>query len=632
MNQAQSRRFRMRSLLLLPLLLLVGLPSVSGAMSSTTTGLELSPLPSTVQAGIAVSVTVTAKNASGVDTAYAGTIKFNSNATRSVLPASYTFNPSVDHGVKTFFVTFLSPGPCNLQVEDLSASLSSPVSGVIVTTGPIAGFNIVLDPVVTAGVPYTFQVIPVDSAGNKVPYIGTLHFETSARLAQFPDDPPVIYDPQQQPPPQFSITFYSADPKVSLSVTSVREGFAGSTLTAVNAGAFHHVELSTTAPDPTPTCSEAAIVMTAEDAWDNPVPDAPTTPIKLCEQVDHSAIFISSTLTASAYSSTEKCVTGTLANIAQVVWKDLTPEDVQFTVFGVNAKAPLTLHFRGGIPSPLNSNFSFSQILPEPAPLAFRSGQLTAELTLRDQCGNPAVLPADKSVSFAADAPLALTPAVEERPGKWTTTVTLPECPVDPSKPLAVRPLINGESLMKPNGDPVEHFVLPQCLADVKLVLLSTPDSLIAKPGEMVDFSVQVSNESALVVTNAVLMLEPTDMTVAGASLTDQSLVDKGAGFELPELRKGTPLTVKVFAQATTQVDPQPQVSAKVWVTTSDGTVLTELQKVEFTEKDPGVNVGCVCHTASLPSQLLTWLALLLVASRPWGGLRRLRRGERNEH
>ncbi|MFL5343732.1 MAG: hypothetical protein ACJ8AT_03020 [Hyalangium sp.] len=631
MNQAPSRRLRTHCLLLLPLLL-VSLPSASRAGTSTTTSLEALTVTPPVQAGIPFIVSVTARNLSGVDTEYAGTLRFSSNAPRALLPSDYTFNPAVDHGTKTFLVTFQSLGQWDLLVQDVNVTtLSAKLSSVTVTPGPPVGFTVVLDSAVVAGTNYTFLVIPVDSAGNKTFYSGTLHFETSARLAQPPADTSFTYDPlQQPPPPPFPITFYSADPKVSLLVTDVRQGLSGSTLIAVRAGQFHHVELSTTAPEPTPTCSEATIVMTAEDLWDNPVPDVPATAVYLCEQVDRSASFVSTTLNPSTYSSSAKCVTGPLASTAQVVWKDLVAEDVAFTVSGVNAKAPLTLHFRGGIPSPLNSNFSFGPVLQDPAPLPFLTGQLTAELTLRDQCGNPATLPPDKLVSFAATAPLALTPTVLERPGKWTASVTLPECPVDPSKPLAVWPLINDEILKKPNGEQVQRLVLPQCLADVKLALLSPAASLIAKPGEMVEFEVQVSNESDVVVTGGVLMLEPGGLTVAGASLDGQALPAQGAGFELPELRKGSPLTVKVTAQATTQL--HQQVSAKIWVASPDGAALTETQSVDFQPKDPGVNVGCVSHAASLPSQLLTWLVLLLVASRPWGGLRRLRRGERIDH
>jgi hypothetical protein len=160
--------------------------------------------------------------------------------------------------------------------------------------------------------------------------------------------------------------------------------------------------------------------------------------------------------------------------------------------------------------------------------------------------------------------------------------------------------------------------------------VLTSADSLVAEPGELVELEVQVSTEGDLIVTGGVLMLEPQGLTVIGASTNGQALPAKGGGFELPELRKGSPLTVKVTAQTTTQFH-QP-VSTEVWVVDPEGTLLTQTERVDFQQKDPGVDVGCGCQTAGLPGQLVTWLALLLVASRPWSGLRRLRRGERIDH
>jgi hypothetical protein len=84
---------------------------------------------------------------------------------------------------------------------------------------------------------------------------------------------------------------------------------------------------------------------------------------------------------------------------------------------------------------------------------------------------------------------------------------------------------------------------------------------------------------------------------------------------------------VKLKAQATTSL--AQVMNATLWYTDEDGEELTPQQAVELTLTGPGVNVGCGCHAASLPSQLWPWLALLLAASRPWDRSRRLRRGER---
>jgi hypothetical protein len=515
-----------------------------------------------------------------------------------------------------------------VSLATTSPTLYSNVSNVTVTPGPPVRFNVALDPATVAGTVYTLQVIPVDEAGNTTSYNGRVHFETTVLSARLPPDTDINFTPQQ-PPPQFPVTFFSADPNPkTLTITDVTgQNLSKSVSTTVRAGPFARVALSTTAPDPAPTCSDTTLVLTAEDAWDNPVTDVPAATLTLCATSGSSATFVRSTLDRPTY--TNKCVMGSLASTSQVVWRDTEQEDVEFTVSGVSAKAPLTIHFKAGIPSPQTSNFSFRQSTQEPAPLLIRSGQLTAQLTLRDQCGNPATLPADKRLSFAAHPLLAVTSPVEDAPGRWTTSVSLPECPADPSKTLAVWPLINGEVLRKPNGEQVQRFVLPQCSTVAKLSVLTSADSLVTEPGERVEFEVQVSTEDDHPVKGGVLMLEPQGLTVMGASISGQALPAKGGGFELPELRKDSPLTVKVTAQTTTQL--HQTVSTKVWVVNPDGNLLTQKERVDFQQKDLGVDVGCGCHTAGRPGELVAWLALLVVASRPWGGLRRLRRGERND-
>ncbi|HEX5749114.1 MAG TPA: hypothetical protein VFZ09_22925 [Archangium sp.] len=508
-------------------------------------------------------------------------------------------------------------------------AIPSHVPGLLVVPGPPVRFIVALDRATVAGTSYTLQVLPVDEAGNPTRYTGRVHFETTVLRALLPPDTDVHFVPTETPLPQFPVTFSSAAPDLkTLTVTDVTgQNLTGSASTMVSPGPFAHVRLSTTAPDPAPACSETTLVLTAEDAWDNPVTEAPSTPVMLCAASGSSVTFVRSTLERPEYSP--PCATGILTGTAQVIWKDTKPEDVEFTVSGVDAKEPLTLHFKAGIPSPQTSSFSFSESTREPPLLLIGSGRLTAQLTLRDQCGDPAALPADKLLSFAASPPLAVTSPVEDSPGRWKTSVSLPECPTDASKLLAVWPLIGNEVLKKPSGEQVKRLVQPQCSTVAKLSVLTPADSLVAEPGEVVELEVQVSAESDLAVTGGVLRLEPQGLTVLGASINGQALPAKGDGFELPELRKGSPLTVKVTAQTTIQ--PNQTVSTKVWVVNPEGTFLTQMESVDFQQKDVGVDVGCGCQTGGLPGQLVTWLALLGVASRPGRGLRRLRRGERND-
>ena len=311
MNQAQRRRLRTSCLLLLLPLLVAGTPRVSlattGSTSTTaTTGFSIKGLPSSSSAlaGVALNVTVTAMTESGsVDPDYAGTIRFSSTALLALLPADYTFNPAVDHGTKDFLVTFQSLGQWELLIQDINIpTIYSNVSKIVVTPGPPARFTVDLDPATVAGAVHTVQVIPVDGAGNPTSYTGQVHFETTALRAELPPDTEINFVYDQPTPPQFPVTFFSAapDPK-TLTVTDVTQKISGSTATVVTAGPFDHVALSTTAPDPTPTCSEATLVLTAEDAWGNPVTAEPAATVTLCAPTGGSATFVKSTLDRSAY-------------------------------------------------------------------------------------------------------------------------------------------------------------------------------------------------------------------------------------------------------------------------------------------------------------------------------------------
>src|SRR5262249_31170847 len=70
--------------------------------TQTASTLALSDFPSSVTAGVAGTVTVTAKDASGnTATGYRGTVHFTSSDSQAALPADYTFT-AADAGVHTF--------------------------------------------------------------------------------------------------------------------------------------------------------------------------------------------------------------------------------------------------------------------------------------------------------------------------------------------------------------------------------------------------------------------------------------------------------------------------------------------------------------------------------------------------
>jgi hypothetical protein len=142
-----------------------------------------------------------------------------------------------------------------------------------------------------------------------------------------------------------------------------------------------------------------------------------------------------------------------------------------------------------------------------------------------------------------------------------------------------------------------------------------------------VEFEVEISNLGQEPLVNGVLMLSAEGLTVVEARLDGKALTPQSEGFVIPELLPNTKVKVKITAQASTQLGEKAH--AMVWYASPDGLELTKPQEVSFNVENLGVDVGCGCHSASLPGQLLPWLALLLAASRPWDRSRRLRRSER---
>ncbi len=82
--------------------------------------------PTTAQAGVAFSLTLTVVDAYGnVVTGYTGTVHFTSSDPQAGLPADYTFGSS-DAGVHTFSVILQTPGTQTIAIADtLNSSLAA---------------------------------------------------------------------------------------------------------------------------------------------------------------------------------------------------------------------------------------------------------------------------------------------------------------------------------------------------------------------------------------------------------------------------------------------------------------------------------------------------------------------------
>jgi hypothetical protein len=163
--------------------------SVTGSQTVTVgaaaaTHLVVSGLPGTPSAGVAGSVTVSAKDAYGnVADGYRGTVHFTSTDTSPgvQLPPNYSFVAG-DAGAHTFTsaVSLTTAGPQTVTATD---TLSSPITGsqpVIVQPGGATHLVVLLPGSLTAGVSASVTVSAQDPFGNAATgYRGSVHFTST---------------------------------------------------------------------------------------------------------------------------------------------------------------------------------------------------------------------------------------------------------------------------------------------------------------------------------------------------------------------------------------------------------------------------------------------------------------------
>jgi hypothetical protein len=115
-------------------------PSITGSQSAIVVNpgsamqLTVSGLPSPYSAGVAHSVTVTAKDAfDNTATGYRGKVHFTSSDPAAVLPADYTFT-AADAGTHTFSVTLKTYGTQSVTATDTAtASIAGSQTGIVVS-------------------------------------------------------------------------------------------------------------------------------------------------------------------------------------------------------------------------------------------------------------------------------------------------------------------------------------------------------------------------------------------------------------------------------------------------------------------------------------------------------------------
>jgi sugar lactone lactonase YvrE len=151
----------------------------STAPPGPATSLAAAGLPNSVLAGAAVTVTVTAEDASGhAATGYTGTVHFTSTDPAAVLPPNYTF-VGADAGSHTFSVTLKTAGSQAVTATDAASSITGS-QAVTVTPGAAATL-------VVSVFPCSALVTAKDAFGNAATgYTGTVHFTSTDPAAVLP--------------------------------------------------------------------------------------------------------------------------------------------------------------------------------------------------------------------------------------------------------------------------------------------------------------------------------------------------------------------------------------------------------------------------------------------------------------
>ncbi len=175
--------------------------TVTGSLSSTQSGIVVSPaaassltaagFPGTVTAGTAGNWTVTLKDPYGnVATGYTGTVRFSSTDAQAALPTDYAFT-AADRGVHTFSITLKTAGTQSLTATDrTTGSLTATQSGITVNPAAFSMFVVSGFPSpAAAGTSNSVTVKATDAYSNvTATYAGAIHFTSSDTQATLPAD------------------------------------------------------------------------------------------------------------------------------------------------------------------------------------------------------------------------------------------------------------------------------------------------------------------------------------------------------------------------------------------------------------------------------------------------------------
>jgi hypothetical protein len=148
--------------------------------------LDVSGLASPRVAGVAASVTVTARDACGnTVTDYTGTVHITSTDGSAVLPA----NSTLTNGVGTFGVTLKTAGSQSVTAADtVTGSITGSQNDIVVDPAAASSLSVSgLSSPRTAGVAGTLTVTAFDQFGNTaIGYAGSVHFSSTDGAAVLP--------------------------------------------------------------------------------------------------------------------------------------------------------------------------------------------------------------------------------------------------------------------------------------------------------------------------------------------------------------------------------------------------------------------------------------------------------------
>ena len=305
---------------------------VQAAMAQT---LAVTGVPSTVTAGAANPVVVTAYDAYGnVATGYAGIVALTSSDGHAVVPADYTFTSS-DAGSHTFSLTLETAGPQSIAATDtVEHFLSASDDSILVLAAAAKTLSVSGIPTTdTAGTVNSVTVTAYDAFGNVADgYRGTVELTSSDQHASLPGE--FTFTAADAGAHIVSVALDTAGTQTITATDSVATSSAGSE-TGISVRPAAAESLKVTGFPTTATAGTASsVVVTAFDAYGN-VATGYTGTVALSSSDDHAVLPASLAFTGVFAGTHVFPVTLTTAGTQSITARDLTNGTVDGTESGI---------------------------------------------------------------------------------------------------------------------------------------------------------------------------------------------------------------------------------------------------------------------------------------------------------